>query len=299
MWAIVGDRTHCIAVKFDARCVERYHRRFASNLTSLKGSLVTLVDIKLTVGAVHTRDEASTHDRGFVYRHLQQAALLEVSAFEVVGCVNEPIWFSKGRVVTNTKGVSGAQLADTQTMITWVKQCIRLRNMARAAKTAQNQARLRSCPDTTTTSIVQDDNSNRFPTPAQRKGAILPTTSTPHTQDRTPHDSIAKPSELSRDNTDADFSVVRTVVHVQDATQDISLSSPAVHFCGTVINTLTPPPSSATPPPPIATTATTTIPAATDVAPSTALPPTLSPPQPHPALPKIKNSKKRRKLAAL
>lgn len=217
IWALVGDRTHCIAVLFDSKAVEVFQRRHEMRLTSLKGALVTLSQIRLTVGCVHTRNDGDQdRGQGLVYRHLQPSMLLDVASFQVVSSINEPIWFTKIHAITSKKDLDEEGVAQSDVMVQWMKQWIR--NKALAHTAAQEHARLSAIDHAASTSSIADD-STRLPTPGQRVR-----TSHKRTQ---PDDTVSPSKKPRAEDAPASTSILQRVYNALISSTPPSQPTPA------------------------------------------------------------------------
>ncbi|SJX64703.1 uncharacterized protein SRS1_15520 [Sporisorium reilianum f. sp. reilianum] len=175
VWALVGDRTHCVTARFARTQVDRFHDTHALTFTSLKGALVTLTNVRVSVARVQVHGEA-----GGPYRAGQWALVLDVKGWDVVSSVREPVWFGGVKLVTSGNGVPAGEAEKYVGMVAWMKTWIRWRCLMRRAREEQRARRLR--PDASTDPAAASAAGVGLPTPAQRNVLALASSQTPHTQ---------------------------------------------------------------------------------------------------------------------
>ncbi|CBQ69064.1 conserved hypothetical protein [Sporisorium reilianum SRZ2] len=173
VWALVGDRTHCVAARFARTQVDRFHDTHALTFTSLKGALVTLTNVRVSVARVQVHGEA-----GGPYRAGQWALVLDVKGWDVVSSVREPVWFGGVKLVTSGNGVPAGEGEGYVGMVAWMKTWIRWRCLMRRAREEQRARRLRPDASTDPASAA----GVKLPTPAQRNVLALASSQAPHTQ---------------------------------------------------------------------------------------------------------------------
>ncbi|TKY88964.1 hypothetical protein EX895_002205 [Sporisorium graminicola] len=181
VWALVGDRTHCIAARFARDQVHRFHTDYALTFTSLKGALVTLTNFRVGVARVQVQGEG-----GAPYRAGQYALMLDVKGWEVVSSVNEPVWFGGVKLVTSQNGVPEGEAQRFSVMLRWMKKWIRYKSLVRRAREQQKQR-----PHASATIDASSSSAVKLPTPAQRK-TILSSSQTQNTHAPRPPQETSK-----------------------------------------------------------------------------------------------------------
>ncbi|PWY98051.1 hypothetical protein BCV70DRAFT_202220 [Testicularia cyperi] len=166
VWALVGDPTHCIAARFCRAQVDRFQSQHGFPFTRLRGALLTLTNLKVTVDRVQVHEEPHVGSStakvvsaagSMPYRKGQYAVILDVRGFDVVSSINEPVWFSHVKVVTSPNsvnlggagglGTSASVLDDNDArilynkMIQWMKKWIRCKSLLRRARAEHIQRR--------------------------------------------------------------------------------------------------------------------------------------------------------------
>ncbi|EST08872.1 hypothetical protein PSEUBRA_001581 [Kalmanozyma brasiliensis GHG001] len=166
VWALVGDRSHCIAARFTRDQVSRFHTDHAVSFTSLKGALVTLTHVRVTVARVQVEGTVEG-----AYRDGQYALVLDVRGWEVVSSVNEPVWFAGVKLVTSRNGVPVGQGREWETMTKWLKKWVRYKSVVRKAR--EEQERLKRTRDGHPAEpIASGSGSGVLPTPGQRRRVL-------------------------------------------------------------------------------------------------------------------------------
>ncbi|GAC94772.1 hypothetical protein PHSY_002345 [Pseudozyma hubeiensis SY62] len=198
IFALVGDRTHCIAARFSSTSLHHFHSTHSLPFTALKGALLTLTNVRITVDRVRVAAGAAG---GKVYQDGQWGLVLDVRGWEVVGGMGEGVWFGGVRLITSENGVPRSVLGKEEEkgeqdkfriMIGWMKRWIRYKV---AVDRAEQHRRGNSG-----TEFEKQKGTGDFPTPAQR-GSLL-TTPPPKTQaeGKTQEESLesipTQPSEL-------------------------------------------------------------------------------------------------------
>lgn len=169
VWALVGDKTHCIAARFHHRCVDLFHRNHAISFTSLKGASITLGNLRITVAKVQV--DESTGGAG-PYRQGQWGLVLDVRGFRVVSSIKEPIWFGGVKLVTSPNAVREEE-EGARKMKSWIRHWVRYKSLV--AKAKQEKA----VTATATTLASAQTESGKLPTPAQREGLVEPKSPSP------------------------------------------------------------------------------------------------------------------------
>lgn len=154
IWALVGDRTHCIAARFSRSQVDRFQHDHPISFTALKGALVTMTNVKITVARVQM------HTTGGPYRPGQYAMVLDVRGFEVVSSMGEPVWFGGVKLVTSANAVPEGEGQRAGRMVEWMKKWIRYKCLLRRARADQRRTRQHASS--------QKEHASSLPTPAQR-----------------------------------------------------------------------------------------------------------------------------------
>lgn len=175
VWALVGDRTHCIAARFNRLQVDRFHMEHPLSFTSLKGALVTLTNVRVTVARVQLEPssaEGSCSTRGGPYRANQYALVLDVRGFEVVSSMGEPVWFGGVKLVTSPNGVPRGAEEGAEKMLRWMKKWIRYKSLLRRAKLGR-VADVPAPPAPSAEAAASSSGSGGLPTPAQRRNVLV------------------------------------------------------------------------------------------------------------------------------
>ena len=135
VWALIGDRTHCLAARFASCSVIHFHRTHPVSLTSLKGALLTLTHVSVRVARVSVHGGASQP-----YRNGQYSLVLDVKGFRVVSSVHEPVWYAGVKLVTSRNAVPEGQENEYHEMIRWMKKWIRWKCMVRKGEARAAEA---------------------------------------------------------------------------------------------------------------------------------------------------------------
>ncbi|SPO30621.1 uncharacterized protein UTRI_05238 [Ustilago trichophora] len=176
VWALVGDRTHCIAARFAREQVNRFHKDHNLTFTSLKGALLTLTHVRTSVSRVQV--DHTSHGAGGIggegrpYRQGQYAVILDVKGWQVVSSISEPVWFAGVKVVTSTNGFPMGEEERGREMLRWLKKWVRYKCLLRRAKVEQRQReKQREKLQAANVGEGGDESaSTTLPTPAQRIG---------------------------------------------------------------------------------------------------------------------------------
>lgn len=154
IWALVGDRTHCIAARFSRTQVDRFQHDRPISFTALKGALVTMTNVKITVARVQM------HTTGGPYRPGQYAMVLDVKGFKVVSSMGEPVWFGGVKLVTSPNAVPEGEKERAERMVQWMKKWIRYKCLLRRARADQRRKNQHASSG--------KEHGSSLPTPAQR-----------------------------------------------------------------------------------------------------------------------------------
>ncbi|SYW73837.1 uncharacterized protein UBRO2_00112 [Ustilago bromivora] len=175
IWALVGDRTHCIAARFDFNRISRFHADYPLSFTSLKGALVSLTHVRITVARVKIDPGLAGGVVGG-YRNGQWGLVLDVRGWKVVSSVAEPVWFGRVKLVTSPNAVPVGEEEKGKRMMLFLSKWVRFENtQIRAEKERDRMQRLeRQSEDEgegagNGGSGVGGSGRGGFPTPAQRK----------------------------------------------------------------------------------------------------------------------------------
>lgn len=146
VWALVGERTHCIAARFAREQVDRFHAHHYPPLsfTSLKGALLTLTSVRVSVERVQVETNGVA---SVPYRAGQHALVLDVRGCSVVSSVKEPVWYAGVKLVTSANGVPPGEQQRASNMVRWMKQCIRYKSLLARASAQQRKAQHRAKAD--------------------------------------------------------------------------------------------------------------------------------------------------------
>ncbi|SOV03449.1 uncharacterized protein UDID_06667 [Ustilago sp. UG-2017a] len=175
IWALVGDRTHCIAARFDFNRISRFHADYPLSFTSLKGALVSLTHVRITVARVKIDPGLAGGVVGG-YRNGQWGLVLDVRGWKVVSSVAEPVWFGRVKLVTSPNAVPVGEEEKGKRMMLFLSKWVRFENMQiRAERERDRMQRLERESEGESEGAGNGGNgvggSGRggFPTPAQRR----------------------------------------------------------------------------------------------------------------------------------
>lgn len=172
IYALVGDRTHCIAARFGGAQIARFHSTHAPSFTSLKGALLTLTNVRITVAQVRVHTSMSGAISGGYYDG-QWALVLDVRGWEVVSSIKEPVWFSGVKLVTSENLIPEGQEQMYRVMVAWMKRWIRYEILLRKANQRHIEAsRIRALASASASASAQEKSADDLPTPAQRNGTV-------------------------------------------------------------------------------------------------------------------------------
>ncbi|SPO31120.1 uncharacterized protein UTRI_05238_B [Ustilago trichophora] len=176
VWALVGDRSHCIAARFAREQVNRFHKDHDLTFTSLKGALLTLTHVRTSVSRVQVEQSpgVATTAGGGPYRQGQYAVILDVKGWQVVSSVNEPVWFAGVKVITSTNGFPEGEEERGRQMLGWLKKWVRYKCLMRRAKVEQRERqRQRERLQADAGEGGDESASTNLPTPAQRRAVLV------------------------------------------------------------------------------------------------------------------------------
>ncbi|KAJ9475035.1 Telomere replication protein EST3 [Pseudozyma hubeiensis] len=196
IFALVGDRTHCIAARFSSTSLHHFHSTHSLPFTALKGALLTLTNVRITVDRVRVAAGAAG---GKVYRDGQWGLVLDVRGWEVVGGMGEGVWFGGVRLVTSSNGVPRSKEVQEKDemdkfaiMIGWMKRWVRYKL---AVDRAEQHKRYKSTQDS-----GKQKGTGDFPTPAQRGILLTPPQPQPNLERKTQEESLESiPTQPSND----------------------------------------------------------------------------------------------------
>lgn len=171
LWAEVADKVNYVHVRFSGPCVARFNSRYARELISLRGTIISLKSFRPSISLLPSLLENRQRiDGPFApLQSVRPALFLEIESFEVVGAINEVIFWQANELQTALLNKEG----DASLFKQWFKAVRRLTIKEQQTKAKKTKVKVEADADAEADDMNLDPSSSHSQLSAISSAAFI------------------------------------------------------------------------------------------------------------------------------